>query len=105
MPGKKENLPQKQGRSKEEKAVLNDLFSIAEVAVSSRYIALGSGAELNAYTGCSWEQFLDELAQKGPLWSQVLAAFQDALARLDFKPVWKSEELEELVWQAATEED
>lgn len=223
MPDKKENLPQKQGRSKEEKAVLNELFSIAEVAVSNRYIALGSGAELNAYviymmyrvqqnlytvcqkngqfrdlswddfvlllrgniparaaaivvvretlnnfyrnghynfdateinfnygpdagndetgffhcsqlfpneegfglvenllfhaelaqygrllnqhTDCSWEQFLDELAQKGPLWSQVLAAFRDALARLDFKPVWKSEELEELVWQAATEED
>lgn len=63
------------------------------------------GRLLNQHTGCSWEQFLDELAQKGPLWSQVLAAFQDALARLDFKPVWKSEELEELVWQAATEED
>ena len=47
-----------------------------------------------------WQEYLNELEQKGPLWEQVYAAFQDALARLDFKPVWQSEHLEELVSQA-----
>lgn len=47
-----------------------------------------------------WQEYLNELEQKGPLWEQVYAAFQDALARLDFKPVWQSERLEELVSQA-----
>lgn len=61
--------------------------------------------QLNQRTGRSWCQFLDELEQKGPLWTQVLAAFQDALARLDFKPVWRSEELEELVQQAEAQEE
>lgn len=45
----------------------------------------------------SRNRFLDKLAQKGLLWSQVLAAFRDALARLDFKPAWRSEELGEFV--------
>ncbi len=61
--------------------------------------------QLNQKAGCSWDQFLDELQQKGPLWSQILAGFRDALARLDFKPMWKSENLEELVLQAAAEEE
>lgn len=61
--------------------------------------------QLNQRTGRSWSQFLDELEQKGPLWTQVLKAFQDALARLDFKPVWRSEKLEELVWQAEAQEE
>ena len=47
-----------------------------------------------------WQEYLNELEQKGPLWEQVYTAFQDALARLDFKPVWQSERLEELVSQA-----
>ena len=61
--------------------------------------------QLNQRVGYSWDQFLDKLQQKGPLWSQILAGFRDALARLDFKPVWKSENLEELVLQAAAEEE
>lgn len=61
--------------------------------------------QLNQRTGCSWSQFLEELEQKGPLWSRVLAAFRDALARLDFKPVWRSEKLEELVRQAEAQEE
>lgn len=59
---------------------------------------------LNQQKGYSWQRFLDELAQKGSLWRQVFTAFQDALARLDFKPVWKSETLEELVLRAGAEE-
>lgn len=47
--------------------------------------------------GCTWQEYLNELGQKGPLWNQVYAAFQDAMARLDFKPVWKSEHLEDLI--------
>lgn len=35
---------------------------------------------------------------------KVYAAFQDALAKLDFKPVWKSERLEELVSQTGQPE-
>lgn len=62
------------------------------------------GCLLNQHTGQSWDQFMDELGRKGLLWSQVLAAFRDALARLDFKPVWRSDELEELMWQAAAED-
>lgn len=48
----------------------------------------------------TWQEYLDELERKGPMWVQVYAAFQDALAKLDFKPIWKSERLEELVSQA-----
>lgn len=47
--------------------------------------------------GCTWQEYLGELEQKGTMWEQVYTAFHDALARLDFKPVWKSERLEELV--------
>lgn len=61
--------------------------------------------QLNQRTERSWNQFLDELEHKGPLWTQVLKAFQDALARLDFKPVWRSEKLEELVRQAEAQEE
>ena len=48
----------------------------------------------------TWQEYLDELERKGPMWVQVYAAFQDALAKLDFRPIWKSERLEELVNQA-----
>ena len=48
----------------------------------------------------TWQEYLDELERKGPTWNQVYAAFQGALARLDFKPAWKSERLEGLVNQA-----
>ena len=48
----------------------------------------------------TWQEYLDELGQKGPTWNRVYAAFQDALAKLDFKPAWQSERLEELVNQA-----
>lgn len=51
----------------------------------------------------SWNQYLDGLKQDRPQWDQVVTAFHDALARLDFKPVWRSERLEELVMQAETE--
>lgn len=47
-----------------------------------------------------WQEYLNELEQKGPLWAQVYTAFRDALVRLDFKPVWSSGELEELVRRA-----
>ncbi len=47
-----------------------------------------------------WQEYLNELERKGPIWDQVYAAFQDALARLNFKPVWKSEHLEELIRRA-----
>lgn len=50
--------------------------------------------------GCTWQEYLNELRRKGSTWNQVYAAFQDALARLDFKPVWKSEHLEELIRRA-----
>ena len=51
-----------------------------------------------------WQEYLDELEQKGPMWVQVYTAFRDALAQLDFKPVWKSEKLEELVRQTGGSE-
>lgn len=47
----------------------------------------------------SWHQYLDGLKQDRPQWDKVIAAYHDALARLDFKPIWKSEKLEELVMQ------
>lgn len=54
--------------------------------------------------GCTWQGYLNELGRKGPLWDQVYAAFQDALAKLDFKPVWKSEHLEDLIRRAGIPE-
>lgn len=46
-----------------------------------------------------WQEYLDELEQKGPMWTQVYRAFRNALAQLDFKPMWNSEKLEELIEQ------
>ncbi len=51
---------------------------------------------------CSWHQYLNGLKQDRPQWDEVVAAYHDALARLDFKPVWRSERLEELAKQAET---
>ena len=52
----------------------------------------------------SWHQYLDGLKQDKLQWDNVITAYHDALARIDFKPVWKSERLEELVMQAETGE-
>ena len=54
--------------------------------------------------GFTCQEYLNELGRKGPLWNQVYAAFQDALAKLDFKPVWKSEHLEDLIRRAGIPE-
>lgn len=59
---------------------------------------------LNQGEGCAWQEYLNKLGRKGPLWDQVYAAFQDAMARLDFKPVWKSEHLEDLIRRAGMPE-
>lgn len=46
---------------------------------------------------CSWEEFLLDVTKNPDLWAEIMRAFCDALLRLDFKTVWHSPELEELV--------
>lgn len=60
--------------------------------------------QLSAGKCHSWHQYLDGLKQDRSQWDKVIAAYHDALARLDFKPIWRSEQLEELVMQAETGE-
>lgn len=72
-------------------SLVNSLLLHAEVAQYRR--------QLNQGNDCSWLEFLAQLEGKGPLWNQVSMAFHDALARLDFKPFWQSEKLEELFKQ------
>lgn len=59
---------------------------------------------LDQEKGCTWQEYLNKLGRKGLLWYQVYAAFKDALVRLDFKPVWKSERLEDLIRRAGMPE-
>ena len=47
--------------------------------------------------GYSWEYFLAEMSENPSLWDETLMAFRDALMKLDFKPLWQSEQLEQLV--------
>lgn len=42
----------------------------------------------------TWEQFISELSTNQVMWEETLNAFHDALERLDFKPLWNSEELD-----------
>lgn len=77
-------------------SLVEGLLFHAEVSQYRRLLDQGKGG--------TWQEYLNELERKGPTWDQVYAAFQDALARLDFKPVWKSEHLEELVNQTGQPE-
>lgn len=60
-------------------------------------------AQYKRHPDYSWQEFLTELVQKGPLWQQVLTAFHDALTHLDFKPFWQSEKLAELLSRSEAE--
>lgn len=73
-------------------SLVEGLLFRAEVSQYRRLLDQGEG--------CAWQEYLNKLGRKGPLWNQVYAAFQDAMARLDFKPVWKSEHLEYLIRRA-----
>lgn len=82
--------------TEEGSSLVEGLLFHAEVSQYRRLLDQGKGG--------TWQEYLNELERKGPMWDQVYAAFQDALARLDFKPVWKSEHLEELVNQTGQPE-
>ncbi len=82
--------------TEEGSSLVEGLLFHAEVSQYRRLLDQGKGG--------TWQEYLNELERKGPTWDQVYAAFQDALARLDFKPVWKSEHLEELVNQTGQPE-
>lgn len=73
--------------AEEGRALVESILLTAEVVQYKRQIAEGK-----AY---SWEDYLAELSQKSSLWEETLMAFRDALANLDFKPLWNSEQLEE----------
>ena len=55
--------------------------------------------QLNQGKNYSWKQYLTDVLQNREMWDEIMLAFRDAMWRLDFKPVWQSEELEELVNQ------
>lgn len=77
-------FPAEEGRTQVESILLT-----AEVVQYKRQLAKGK-----AY---SWEYFLADLARDISLWEETLMAFRDALMTLDFKPLWQSERLEELM--------
>lgn len=118
-------MPEDKKPSEKVVPVLKDLLTVFDIVASNRYMTLASQKEIDVYViymtyrvqqdlyqVCQesglldqgkdflWQEYLNELEQKGPIWDQVYAAFQDALARLNFKPVWKSEHLEELIRRA-----
>lgn len=39
----------------------------------------------------SWDEYTTELLRKGELWDTLRTAFQDALARIDFRAAWADE--------------
>lgn len=55
--------------------------------------------QLNQGKDYSWEQYLLDVLQNRILWDEIILAFRDVLRRLDFKSVWQSENLEELISQ------
>lgn len=55
--------------------------------------------QLNAGKDYSWNQYIDELAADRKMWDTVIDAFRDAITRLDYKPAWQLDNLEELVQQ------
>ncbi len=73
--------------AEEGRALVESILLTAEVVQYKRQIAEGK-----AY---SWEDYLAELSQKSSLWEETLMAFRDALVKLDFRPRWNSEQLEE----------
>lgn len=72
--------------AEEGRALVESILLTAEAVQYKRQLARGK-----AY---SWEGYLAELSQKSSLWNETLMAFRDALANLDFKPLWNSEQLE-----------
>lgn len=50
--------------------------------------------QLNRGKEYTWEQFIAELSSDQVMWEETVDAFRDALVRLDFKPLWDSEELD-----------
>lgn len=50
--------------------------------------------QLNRGKEYTWEQFIAELSTDQVMWQETVNAFRDALGRLDFKPLWDSEELD-----------
>ena len=74
--------------TEEGRALVESILLTAEVVQYKRQLANGK-----TY---SWEDYMAELAQGPSLWNETLMAFRDALVNLDFKPLWKSERLEEL---------
>lgn len=77
-------FPAEEGRAQVESILLT-----AEIVQYKRQLAMGK-----AY---SWEYFLADMSQDQSLWNETLMAFRDALVNLDFKPLWQSEQLEELI--------
>lgn len=73
--------------TEEGRALVESILLTAEVVQYKRQLARGK-----AY---SWEDYLSELSQKSYLWEETLMAFRDALVKLDFRPRWNSEQLEE----------
>lgn len=73
--------------AEEGRALVESILLTAEVVQYKRQLARGK-----AY---SWENYLAELSQKSSLWEETLMAFRDALVKLDFRPRWNSEQLEE----------
>lgn len=72
-------------------ALVESILLTTEIVQYDRQLAKGKGY--------SWEYFLAELSQESSLWDETRMAFRDALARLDFKPFWQSEQLEKLIKQ------
>lgn len=75
--------------AEEGRALVKSILLKAEMEQYKRQLEKGK-----AY---SWEDFLAELVQDKSLWNEVLMAFRDALARIDFKPLCRSDCLDELI--------
>ena len=73
----------------EGRALVESILLTAEVVQYKRQLAEGKGY--------SWEYFLAEMSENPSLWDETLMAFRDALMKLNFKPLWQSEQLEQLV--------
>lgn len=68
---------------------INSIFYRAQII--NYYRQLGKGKDY------SWTDYLLEVRKSLSMQKELLCAVQDMLQRLDFKPVWQSENLEEIV--------
>lgn len=83
-------IPCAQLFSFEDGAVLIDLLLVG-IEIAQYFRQLYKGKDYD------WEEFIIELEKGETMWEEVLVALRDTMAKLDFKPYWPVDALDDLI--------